>query len=208
MGAILRVITVTTIPTLILVLHPIIMKCVSYLGVGDSKVINVINKLLFIHKLKPVLDSFQGGCKDNMRLFAGLQIFVYRIMFFYIAALPSTIKTHNSTLLMIGFLLCIIILIHMLTMPFKHYKDNAVHSLIYVLMLAIVIVEYYRLYDSQDARQGHENMSWLEIAMLLLPLMCVLMYYLYKLLIVINKFTRKHVCRNNTNDELELVSNT
>ena len=70
-GAILTVITVTTIPTLILVLHPIIMKCASYLGVGDSKIINIINKLLFIHKLKPVLDSFQGGYKDNMRLFAG-----------------------------------------------------------------------------------------------------------------------------------------
>ena len=209
MGAILTVITVTTIPTLILVLHPIIMKCASYLGVGDSKVINIINKLLFVHKLKPVLDSFQGGYKDNMRLFAGLQIFVYRIMFFYIAALPSTIKTRNSTLLMIGFLLCIIILVHMLTMPFKCYKDNAVHSLIYVLILSIVMVEYYRLYDSQDAQQDHDNiMSWLEIVMLLLPLMCVLMYYLYKLLIVINKFTNKYVLKNNTNDEPELVSNT
>ena len=208
MGAILTVITVTTIPTLILVLHPIIMKFASYLGVGDSKIINIINKLLFIHKLKPVLDSFQGGYKDNMRLFAGLQIFVYRIVFFLIAALPSTIKTRNSTLLMMGFLLCIIILVHMLTMPFKCYKDNAVHSLIYVLILAVVMVEYYRLYDSQDAQQDHDNMSWLEIVMLLLPLMCVLMYYLYKLLIVIKKFINKYVLKNNTNDEPELVSNT
>ena len=207
MGAILTVITVTTIPTLILVLHPIIMKCASYLGLGDSKIINIINKVLFVHKLKPVLDSFQGGYKDNMRLFAGLQNFVYRILFFYIAALPSTVKTHNSTLLMLGFLLCIIILIHMLTMPFKQYKDNAVYSLIYVLMLAIVIVEYYRLYDSQDIQQGNDNMSWLGIVMLLLPLMCVFIYCLYKLLIIVNKFTRKHACRN-SNNEPELVSNT
>ena len=202
MGAILTVITVTTIPTLILVLHPIIMKCASYLGLGDSKVINIINKVLFVQKLKPVLDSFQGGYKNNMRLFAGLQNFVYRIMFFYIAALPST---QNSVLLMSGFLLCIIILVHMLTMPFKQYKDNAVYSLIYVLMLSIVIVEYYQLYDSQSDKQNHDELFWLEIVMLLLPLMCVLIHYLHKLLIVTKKFIRKYVSKNGINNLSGLV---
>ena len=205
MGAILTVITVTTIPTLILVLHPIIMKCASYLGLGDSKIINIINKVLFVQKLKPVLDSFQGGYKDNMRLFAGLQNFVYRILFFYIAALPSTVKTQNTVLLMSGFLLCIIILIHMLTMPFKHYKDNAVYSLIYVLMLAIVIVEYYQLYDSQNDQQKHNELFWPEIVMILLPLMCVLIYYLHKLLVIMNKFIRKHVFKNNKENQSGLV---
>ena len=60
MGAIITIITVITIPTLILVLHPIIIKCAFYLGLGDSMIINIINKVLFVHKLKPILDSFQG----------------------------------------------------------------------------------------------------------------------------------------------------
>ena len=209
MGTIITIITVITIPTLILVLHPIIIKCAFYLGLGDSMIINIINKVLFVHKLKPILDSFQGDYKDNMRVFAGLQNFVYRIMFFYIAALPSTIKTQNSTLLMIGFLLCMIILVHMLTMPFKQYKDNAVYSLIYVLMLAIVIVEYYLLFGNQSGEQDLDKLFWVEIVMLLLPLMCVVMYYSYKLLTAVNKCIGVHVWKNtnqDTSSQIELVS--
>ena len=209
LGAIITIITVITIPTLILVLHPIVIKCAFYLGLGDSMIIGIINKVLFVHKLKPILDSFQGDYKDNMRLFAGLQNFVYRIMFFYIAALPSTIKTQNLTLLMIGFLLCIIILVHMLTMPFKRYKDNAVYSLVYVLMLTIVIAEYYLLFGNQIGEQDLDKLFWLEIVMLLLPLMCVLMYYLYKLLTVVNKYIGVRVWKSinqDTDCQIELVS--
>ena len=127
-------------------------------------------------------------------------------MFFYIAALPSTIKTQNSTLLMMGFLLCIIILVHMLTMPFKQYKDNAVHSLIYVLMLAIVIVEYYQLHDSQSNQQDRNELFWLEIVMLLLPLMCVIIHYIHKSLVIIKKFIRKHAFKKSINNQSGLVS--
>ena len=206
-GALFTIITVITIPTLILVFHPLMMKVAYYLGLGDSRIVIIINKVLFVHKLKPILDSFQGDYKDNMRVFAGLKNFVYRITFFYIAALPSTIKTENSTLLMTGFLLCIIALVHMLTMPFKQYKDNAVYSLIYMLMLAILIVEYYLLSSNQNDQQNHEKLLWLEIGMLMLPLICVAIYYLYKLLVVIIGFTRKCVCKNNdTDSQSRLVS--
>ena len=97
----------------------------------------------------------------------------------------------------------------MLAMPFKQYKDNAVYSLIYVLMLAIVIVEYYLLFGNQSGEQDLDKLFWLEIVMLLLPLMCVVVYYSYKLLTAVNKCIGVHVWKNtnqDTDNQIELVS--
>jgi len=69
----------------------------------------------------------------------------------------------------------------MLTMPFKKYIDNAAYSLIYMLMLALWILEYFLL--------SSENLSY-SVTLLLfkvflssLPLCCFMLYCASKLLI-------------------------
>ena len=161
LGSILFIILVIAIPTLILMLHPIMMKVVIYFQWGESKVVLLINKCLMIHRLKPVLDSFQGNYKDNLQFFAGLQIFFYRTIFFLI-----------------------VVVIHNLVLPFKRYVDNAVYSIIYMLMLTIIIIELYTIISGVFL----EGVIWLQIILCLLPLFCFVFYYTWKLIKYVRKF--------------------
>ena len=82
----------------------------------------------------------------------------------------------------------IIILVHVLVMPFKKYVDNASYSLIYFLMLSILIIEHY-LFSTDEFSPG---LIWLEIIFSLLPLICVVLCCLWKLLIFDRHTWRKH----------------
>ena len=198
-GSLFTIVIVIFIPTLILVFHPIMIGIARYLEWGETKYVVFINKLLFIHKLKPVLDSFQGDYKDNLSFFAGLHSFLYRIIFFSIVIAASTANINVLLLLMIAYFM-VILLIHMLAMPFKNYIDNASYSLVYFLMLNILILEHY-LFSTGDSSP---ELFWLEIIFQLLPFICVVLYCTWKLTIVGRQIWRKYCLKY---DESHLVRN-
>ena len=197
-GSLLTIITVIFIPTLILVFHPIMIGVARYFEWGETKYVIFINKLLLIHNLKPVLDSFQGDYKDNLSFFAGLHSFLYRIIFFCIVVAASGAHINDLLLLMI-FYFIIILSIHMLVRPFKRYIDNASYSLIYVLMLIILIIEQY-IFSTEKSSAG---LIWLEIFFSLLPFICAVLYCSWKLLFAVEMVWKKY--RNKANDESNLV---
>ena len=82
-GSLFKIVIVISIPTMMLVFHPIMIGVARYFEWGETNIVLFINKVLLIHKLKPVLDSFQGDYKDNLSFFAGLHSFLYRIIFFH-----------------------------------------------------------------------------------------------------------------------------
>ena len=174
--AILFIIIVIGIPTLILLLHPLMMKIVVYFRWGESKPVLFINKCLMIDRLKPIIDAFQGNYKDKLQFFAGLQIFFYRTLFFLLVVV-TTPEIDQSLLLIAGYLVAII-LIHNLAMPFEHYRDNAVYSVIYVLLLAIVIIELYTITSGVFL----DTIIWLQIILCLLPLCCFASYCVWRLI--------------------------
>ena len=186
-GSIFTIMTVISIPTLILVFHPIMILIVRYFEWGDTKCVVFINKLLFIHKLKPVLDSFQGDYKDNLSFFAGLHSFLYRIIFFCIVVAASAVNTNDLLLLMIAYFI-IILLIQVLVMPFKRYIDNASYCLTYILMLTILIIEQY-LYSTGESST---ELIWIEIVLSLLPFICIVLYCLWKLLLAAELIWKKY----------------
>ena len=185
LGAIVFIIIVIGIPTVILLLHPLMMQTVVYFRWGESKPVLFINKCLMIHRLKPVLDTFQGYYKDHLQFFAGLQIFFYRTLFFLIVVV-TTPDIDKSLLYITGYLVAII-LIHYLAMPFKKYVDNAVYSMIYVLLLTISIIELYTITSGMFL----EAVIWLQIILCALPLCCFVSYYTWRLVKVIRKFFDK-----------------
>ena len=188
-GSLFIIAVVILIPTLILVLHPIMITVVSYFEWGDSKCVGFVNKFLLIHKLKPVLDSFQGDYKDNLSIFAGLHSFLYRIVFFSIMVAASTPDVDHLLLLMMAFFL-VILLIHVLVMPFKNYIDNAAYSLAYLSLLALLITEHLSTYD-----ESLEMLSWLEIGLSLLPLTCAILHCTWKLLVLARMLWNKRRLR-------------
>ena len=187
-GALLAIATVIFIPTLVLVLHPIMIIVCCYFQWGESTVVRFVNKVLFINKLKPVLDSFQGDYKDNLAFFAGLHSFLYRIIFFSILVSISTPDVNRLLFLMFTFFL-VILLIHVLVMPFKRYVDNAAYSLIYILMLAILTIKQYVFFSSSS----EEVLIWLEISITLLPFVCVIVYYSWRLWLAVPHVRRKNL---------------
>ena len=188
-GSLFAITTVIIIPTLILVLHPIMIIVCGYFQWGESKVIRVINKVLFINKLKPILDSFQGDYKNNLTFFAGLHSFLYRIIFFSILVSISTPDVNRLLFLMLTFFL-VILLIHVLVMPFKRYTDNAAYSLIYILMLAILMIKQYVFIVASDSE---EVLISLEIFLTLLPLVCVIIYCSWRLWLAVSRSRREHL---------------
>ena len=187
-GAFVALATIVFIPTLILVLHPIMIVVCCYFQWGESMVVRFVNKVLFINKLKPVLDSFQGDYKNNLAFFAGLHSFLYRIIFFSILVSISTPDVNRLLFLMLTFFL-LILLIHVLVMPFKRYVDNAAYSLVYILMLATLMIKQYVFFASSS----EEGLIWLEISIALLPLLCVLAYCSWRLWMAVPCMRRKNL---------------
>ena len=197
-GSLFTILTVIFIPTLILVFHPIMIVVARYFKWGETKCVIFINKLLLVNRLKPVLDSFQGDYKDNLTFFAGLHSFLYRTVFLCIVVTAATAPDINGLLLLMIVYFIVILVIHMLVMPFKRYSDNASYSLIYALMLTLLIIQQYLFSTDKSAPE----LAWLEIFLLLLPLICVILYCLWKLIVAVRVIRRRHF---NRNDESHLV---
>ena len=186
-GSLLALVIIITIPTMILVLHPILINIAIYFEWGESKFVSLVNKLLLIYKLKPVLDTFQGDYKDKMHYFAGLHFFLYKIIFFCIVVMASTANVSRLYLLVTAYFL-IISLIHVLAMPFKRFIDNAAYSLVYFIMIMTTTIEYH--FFSTD--NSPYELILIEILLSVLPLTCIVVYCLWKLYISVTTYWRKH----------------
>ena len=185
-GSIFTIVIIITIPTMILVLHPILINIAIHFEWGESKFILLVNKLLLIHKLKPVLDTFQGDYKDKLHYFAGLHFFLYKIIFFCIVVMTSTANVSHLYLLVTTYFL-VILLIHVLAMPFKRFVNNAAYSLIYFIMIMITIIEYHIFSTDNSA---HE-LILIKILLSLLPLMCTVVYCSWKLSVSVIAYWKK-----------------
>ena len=192
------IVIIITVPTMIFVFHPVLIRIAFYFQWGESRFILLINKLLLIDRLKPVLDTFQGDYKDKMHFFAGLHFIVYRLILLCIVVMASIADTSRLYLLVTIYFL-VILIIHVLTMPFKRYFNNAAHSLVYFLLITVVIMEYY----SFSTGNLENDIVCTEFFLLLLPLFCIVFYCLWKISIAAKLYWKKHK-REGSND-LSLV---
>ena len=172
-GSILVSITLIAIPTIVLMLYPFISNIVIIIQLEESSVIQLVNKCLFVHKLKPILDSFQGDYKDHLQFFAGVYFFLYKTLFFCIVIAGSSPDV-NALLFFVILFFLLITLVHMLTMPYKKYKDNAAYSLVYMLLLIILFIEYF-IFTSGKSYYA-VTLLWFKLLLSALPLCCVVGY--------------------------------
>ena len=192
------IVIIITVPTMIFAFHPILIKVAIYFEWGESRFILLINKLLLIDRLKPVLDTFQGDYRDKMHFFAGLHFIVYRILLLCIVGIASTADA-NCLYLMVAIYLLVILLIHVLVMPFKRFINNAAYSLVYILLIIIVFIEYYCFSTGNPAN----CVVWAEFLLILLPLFCIALYCSWKISIAVKAYWKKH--RREDSNELSLV---
>ena len=190
-SSLLTLVIIITIPMMILMFHPIIINIAIYFECGESRFVLLINRLLLIDRLKPVLDTFQGDYKDKMHFFAGLHFIVYRIIFLCIVVMPSTVNINYQYLLVTIYFL-VILLIHVLLMPFKTFINNAAYSLVYITLIMIVNIEHI-IFSTGSASN---ELIWTEIFLVLLPLLCTIVYFLWKLFSSAKAYLQRYKVEN------------
>ena len=191
-GSLLLIVTVIVVPTVILTVYPIVVNIGIIFGWEESRCIQVINKCLLIHRLKPILDSFQGDYKHHLHFFAGIYFFLYRSLFFCIVVGGSTPDIGVLFVFIIVFFF-LIAMLHVLTMPFEHYIDNAAYTSIYMLMLALSTIEYFLLpSDKSSSKKSNYTIAllWFRIFLSSVPLCFFVFYWIMKLVNKVWSFRR------------------
>ena len=176
--ALLFLLIIGVIPPMCLLIYPLLNKVLALCGIEDSKPVNFISKLLPISSLKPLLDSFQGCFKDNLRFFAGLY-FIYRWIPFIIDA--STYS--NSTFfLILGIILVCILALHAVIQPYSMRTHNIVDNLLLfdlIVINAVSFGNYYRSRNYGQRRQGDTD-AWsaVQLVLIYLPVLVLVVYVL------------------------------
>ena len=161
--AILTLLTLCTIPPVVLILYPAanslfnscqnsreqLRKCVK----ADRN--NCMCKCCDLNRLKPLLDSFQGCYKDRFRFFAGLY-FIYRL------AISAAFAFATSTIEVFTCLEIIVIsilTIHAITQPYQRRYYNIVDALTFADLAVINGLSLYNYYWSQHASTHPRNLT-------------------------------------------------
>ena len=187
-GSILISITLIAIPIVVLMLYPFISNIVIIFRWEESHGIQFVNRCLFVHKLKPILDSFQGDYKNHLQFFAGVYFFLYKTLFFCIVLAGSSPDVNALLLFVIAFFLSIT-LVHMLAMPYKKYEDNAAYSIVYILMVIILCLEYFIFTSAKSSYAV--TMLWLKLMLSALPLCSAVGYCVWWTLTKIRSYYEK-----------------
>ena len=176
-GSIMCVVILIATPTIILMFYPFIANLVVIFQWEESRGIQLVNKCLLVNVLKPILDAFQGNYKDHLGFFAGLYFFLYKTLFFCIVMIGSTPDTKILLFLIIVYFV-LITLVHVFAMPYKRYNDNAAYTAVFMLILIILLMEYFLLTIGKSSFA--KMIMWSKVLLLALPLCCLLIACVWK----------------------------
>ena len=175
--------TIGVLPPVFLLSYPLINKVLSFLGFEGSKPILFVSRTLSAHNLKPLLDSFQGCFKDNLRFFAGLY-FLYRWISLIVNASTSNRGTFFITVEIL--LLCVLAL-HATCQPYTKKVHNIVDTLLFTnltIINGISFANYHQKQTQQDTVSKSTSFSMsvvLQLILVYIPAAVLMFYILFKL---------------------------
>ena len=153
--ALLCILLIGILPPVLLLTYPSFNKLLSFAGLEDSRAISILSRVFPVGSLKPVLDSFQGCFKDNMRFFAGLY-FVYR----WIAPIiNSTTSSLGTTYITSEFFLFFMLLLHAIFQPYSRRSYNVIDTLLFAnlfLINSLTCIHVYLFLSQESKRQIHK----------------------------------------------------
>ena len=178
--ALLCLLTIGVLPPILLLAYPLINNVLAYFGLEESTVVRFISQKLPIDSLKPLLDSFQGCFKDNLRFFAGLY-FLYRWLAPIVNATTSSLYT---TYITSEVLLILILALHALFQPYQKRVHNIVDTLLFTNLLLIngITCVNFHLFLSQENRSNVKDKvtktAAIQMILIYLPITIMLFYLL------------------------------
>jgi len=184
------VVTIVTIPPLLLFGYPLYLQVLSLCGLKD------ILRCIPVGKLKPLLDTFQGCYKDNFRFFAGLY-FMYRVAFLAAYAFSKSINSYYVT---VEGLIISIVGLHSVAQPYENKCHNIIDSLI---LVNLALINGFTIYTYNQ--HGPKNLDlwtslntifWAQLVLIYIPLICVSCYIVSKIAKRVKKRLQEMKIRN------------
>ena len=181
--------TIGIFPPLLLLVYPLVNKGVAFLGFEDSKPLKLVCGILPLHRLKPLLDSFQGCFKDNFRFFAGLY-FLYRLTILLVYLYSEYSVYYIGIIAALGFILSL----HNICQPYTMRPHNIVDALLFLNLILITSFSLFNYHRSQRQKLHERDFTFaavIQIILIYLPLTVLGIAILCKLVFKIG-------CKNNS----------
>ena len=179
--AILFLTTVGIVPPVLLIAYPLLNKIMAFCRVDESYPVVSLSKKIPIYKLKPLLDSFQGCFKDDLRFFAGLY-FLYRWI-----GLVTYVASVNigGCYAIIEIMLIVILLVHAVVQPYASRWHNTIDTLLLsnlALLNGFTAFNYY--YSTVNAKGVRKNTmltinASFQLVLIYLPLLLCLVSFIW-----------------------------
>ena len=149
--ALFFLLTIGIIPPILLLAYPLFNKVLAFFGFEESKLVHFISRVLPISSLKPLLDSFQGCFKDNLRFFAGLY-FIYRWMPLLLDIFISSFSVFYTA---VEALIIVISTLHVLFQPYARKGHNMVDALLFadLALINAITFAHYHIFRTKVGRQ-------------------------------------------------------
>jgi hypothetical protein len=195
-------IVIIVIPPCLLLWYPLGPKLLQKCGLAESKALKALSILVPIHRLQPLMDSFQSCYGDNCRFISGLY-FLYRMA---ILAAFAGATGFDQFYTSVQVLLIGMTLLHAIAQPYKNRWHNIYDASLFAILSAVNALSMYIV--SQQVRLDQiaiKNILYASIFQLILvytPLMAVLIYSTLRLIIIIRT---KCTSRNNFTEADELT---
>ena len=145
--AIFFLLTIGVFPPVLLLAYPFFNRVLSFFGWEESKAIRIISRKLRIVSLKPLLDSFQGSFKDNLRFFAGLY-FLYRWIGLI---LDATFSSYGIFYTLVEISLVIILALHAVCQPYIERIHNIIDTLLFTDLAIVNSLSFANYYVSRSS---------------------------------------------------------
>ena len=201
--AIFFIITLVSIPPLLLISYPLCYKLFALLRLEESKFMQIMCKILPLEKIKPLFDSIQGAFKDRYRFFAGLY-FVYRLSSLVTFSVTSTLTTHYT---LTGFQFSLMLMIHAVCRPYKKLWHNVLDAFLFFNLFLINGLAYLNYYRASSKRvYGNQEstiqiLAGFQVGLILLPLVYLIVYTAY---CIILKLKMASICKKRSDYQQEI----
>ena len=175
--AIFFILTMVSIPPLLLLSYPLCYKLFALLRIEESRFVQITCKIFPLEKIKPLFDSMQGTFKDQYRFFAGLY-FLYRLCILITFTYTKTLKSYYT---ITGIQLVCILVLHAVCRPYKKTWHNILDALLFANLTIInVVTSYnYQLTSAIEYSVDIKNNTGVQAALVLLPLVYLVVYTTY-----------------------------
>ena len=195
-------IVIIIIPPLLLLWYPLGPKLLQKCGLAESKALKVFSIVAPLHRLQPLMDSFQSCYRDNCRYISGLY-FLYRMA---ILAAFAGATGFDQFYTSVQVLLIGMTVLHAIAQPYKNWWHNVSDTSLFAILSTVNALSVYIV--SQQIRLDEiakKNILYASIFQLILvysPLILFLIYGIIQLLIIIRARCRS---RSNLTEADELT---